>query len=42
MAATVNPSTQPLAGTKDSLGSNSVRIPYFAGEYAAAPMPTIP
>ena len=40
MDATVSPSIQPLAITNFSGGSNSVRIPYFAGEYAAAPRPT--
>ena len=38
--ATVSPSIQPLAATSFSGGSSSVRIPYFAGEYAAAPNPT--
>ena len=38
--ATVRPSIQPLASTSFSGGSSSVRIPYFAGEYAAAPNPT--
>ena len=41
MAVTVSPSTQAFAGTRDSSGSNSVKIPYLAGEYAAAPIPTI-
>src|SRR5439155_1519283 len=34
---TVVPSIQPLAMTSSRAGSNSVRMPYFAGEYAAAP-----
>src|SRR5690242_9333109 len=38
--ATVAPSIQPLASTSCSDGSSSVRIPYLAGEYAAAPRPT--
>ena len=37
---TVVPSIQPLAITSCRAGSNSVRMPYFAGEYAAAPSPT--
>ena len=40
--ATVSPSIQPLATTSCSAGSNSVRMPYLAGEYMAAPMPTMP
>ena len=39
---TVVPSIQPLAATSRSGGSSSVRMPYFAGEYAAAPKPTTP
>ena len=39
---TVSPSIQPLAMTSFSGGNNSVRMPYLAGEYAAAPSPTIP
>jgi hypothetical protein len=38
--ATVVPSIQPLATTSCCGGSSSVRIPYLAGEYAAAPKPT--
>jgi hypothetical protein len=38
--ATVVPSIQPLATTSCRAGSSSVRMPYFAGEYAAAPSPT--
>lgn len=38
--ATVSPSIQPLAMTSFSGGSSSVRMPYLAGEYAAAPSPT--
>src|SRR5215467_2866021 len=37
---TVADSSQALATTNRSAGSNSVRMPYLAGEYAAAPMPT--
>jgi hypothetical protein len=37
---TVSPSIQPLATTSFSCGSSSVRMPYLAGEYAAAPRPT--
>ncbi len=37
----VRPSIQPLAFTSCEFGSSSVRMPYFAGEYAAAPSPTI-
>jgi hypothetical protein len=37
---TVKPSIQPLAGTSFSGGSSSVRMPYLAGEYTAAPKPT--
>ena len=37
----VRPSIQPLALTSCDGGSNSVRMPYLAGEYAAAPRPTI-
>ena len=40
--AMVRPSIQPLALTSCEFGSNSVRMPYFAGEYAAAPRPTMP
>ena len=36
---TVVPSIQPLAMTSCCGGRSSVRIPYFAGEYAAAPKP---
>ena len=39
MDVTVSPSIQPLATTSFSGGSNSVTMPYFAGEYAAAPNP---
>ena len=39
---TVVPSIQPFAATSRSGGSSSVRMPYFAGEYAAAPNPTMP
>ena len=38
---TVVPSIQPFAMTSCCGGSNSVRMPYFAGEYAAAPNPTM-
>ncbi len=38
--AIVSPSIQPLALTSCDGGSSSVRMPYFAGEYAAAPRPT--
>ena len=38
---TVVPSIQPLATTSCRGGRSSVRMPYFAGEYAAAPRPTI-
>ena len=38
--AMVRPSIQPLALTSCEAGSNSVRMPYLAGEYAAAPSPT--
>src|SRR5688500_12523295 len=38
---TVVPSIQPLALTSCDGGRSSVRMPYFAGEYAAAPNPTI-
>ena len=38
---TVSPSIQPLAATSFSGGSNSVKMPYLAGEYAAAPKPTM-
>ena len=41
MEPTVSPSIQPLAATNFSGGSNSVNMPYLAGEYAAAPNPTI-
>ena len=37
---TVVPSIQPLAMTSCCGGRSSVRMPYFAGEYAAAPKPT--
>ena len=37
---TVRPSIQPLATTSFSGGSSSVRMPYLAGEYTAAPKPT--
>ncbi len=37
---TVRPSIQPLAATSFSGGSSSVRMPYLAGEYTAAPKPT--
>ena len=40
IAPTVNPSIQPLATTNNLCGKYSVRIPYFAGEYIAAPKPT--
>ena len=36
----VSPSIQPLALTSCDGGNSSVRMPYFAGEYAAAPRPT--
>ena len=42
IAATVKPSTHPFAATNSLGGNNSVNIPYFAGEYDAAPIPTIP
>ena len=42
IAATVNPSTHPFAATNSFGGNNSVNIPYLAGEYDAAPMPTMP
>ena len=38
--ATVSPSIQPFAITSFYGGSSSVSMPYFAGEYAAAPRPT--
>ncbi len=38
--ATVVPSIQPFAATSCFAGSSSVRMPYLAGEYAAAPRPT--
>jgi len=38
----VNPSIQPFALTSCELGNSSVRMPYLAGEYAAAPRPTMP
>ena len=41
MAATVVPSIQLLATMSFSLGNSSVRMPYLAGEYMAAPMPTM-
>jgi hypothetical protein len=41
MAATVVPSIQLLATTSFSGGSSSVRMPYLAGEYMAAPTPTM-
>ena len=41
MDATVSPSIQPLAATSFSGGRSSVRMPYLAGEYAAAPKPTM-
>ena len=41
MEAIVKPSIQPLALTNCEAGSNSVRMPYLAGEYAAAPRPTM-
>ncbi len=37
---TVRPSIQPFAATSFSGGSSSVRMPYLAGEYTAAPKPT--
>ena len=37
----VSPSIQPLALTSCEFGKSSVRMPYLAGEYAAAPSPTI-
>ncbi len=37
---TVSPSIQPFATTSFCGGSSSVRMPYLAGEYAAAPTPT--
>src|SRR5689334_20938115 len=40
VAATVRPSIQPFATTSWDEGKSSVMIPYFAGEYAAAPTPT--
>jgi hypothetical protein len=36
---TVVPSIQPFATTSCCGSNSSVRIPYFAGEYAAAPNP---
>ena len=39
--AMVRPSIQPLALTSWEAGSSSVRMPYLAGEYAAAPRPTM-
>ena len=36
----VSPSIQPFALTSCDGGNNSVRMPYLAGEYAAAPRPT--
>src|SRR5665811_1511292 len=41
MEAIVKPSIQPLALTNCEAGNNSVRMPYLAGEYAAAPKPTM-
>ena len=41
MEPTVNPSIQPFAATSFSGGRSSVRMPYLAGEYAAAPKPTM-
>ncbi len=41
MELIVSPSIQPLARTSWEEGSNSVRMPYLAGEYAAAPRPTM-
>ena len=41
MEPIVRPSIQPLALTSCEAGSNSVRMPYLAGEYAAAPKPTM-
>ncbi len=40
MEAIVSPSIQPLACTSCEAGRSSVRMPYLAGEYAAAPSPT--
>ena len=37
----VRPSIQPFALTSCEFGSSSVRMPYLAGEYAAAPRPTM-
>ena len=37
----VRPSIQPFAFTSCEFGSSSVRMPYLAGEYAAAPSPTM-
>ncbi len=37
---TVSPSIQPFAATSWLGGNSSVRMPYLAGEYAAAPSPT--
>src|SRR5260364_261407 len=36
------PLNQPIRITRFSGGNSSVRMPYLAGEYAAAPKPTIP
>ena len=40
--STVADSSHALAFTSFSAGSSSVRMPYLAGEYAAAPKPTTP
>jgi len=41
IAKTVEPSIHPFAITSSLGGRSSVKIPYLAGEYAAAPTPTI-
>jgi hypothetical protein len=40
MDAMVKPSIHPLALTSWDGGKSSVKMPYLAGEYAAAPKPT--
>ena len=41
MEAMVKPSIQPLAFTSCDEGKSSVKMPYLAGEYDAAPKPTM-
>ena len=40
IATIVEPSIKPFARTSDPCRTISGRIPYFAGPYTAAPMPT--